>query len=87
MQSTASETPRDAISDFCASLLIPGLGQWLQGRRSTGVYFFVEAVALLVAALAVPRLAAPSWVLVGVVVLWSALDASRDTQRHRERDA
>jgi hypothetical protein len=87
MRSAASETPRDAISDFCASLLIPGLGQWLQGRRSASVYFFVEAVALLAVALLVPRLAAPSWVLGGAVVLWSAFDAARVAQRHPDRNA
>ena len=87
MQSTASETPRDAISDFCASLLIPGLGQWLQGRRLVAVYFFVEAVALLTVALAAPRLSAPGWVIGGTVVLWSALDAARVARRHRDRDA
>jgi hypothetical protein len=87
MQSVASRTPRDAVSDFCASLLIPGLGQWLRGRRSVAVYFFVEAAALLTVALAVPRLAVAGWVLGGTVVLWSALDAARVARRRRDRDA
>lgn len=87
MQSAASETPRDAISDFCASMLIPGLGQWLQGRRAVAVYFFVEAAALLTVALAVPRLASAGWVLGGTVVIWSALDAARAARRRRDRDA
>ena len=87
MQTVASHTPWDAVSVFCASLLIPGLGQWLQGRRSVAVYFFVEAAAILTVALAIPRLAVAGWVLGGTVVLWSALDAARIARRRRGSDA
>jgi hypothetical protein len=87
MQSATTDTPRDAVSDFCASLLIPGLGQWLQGRRSVAVYFFVEVAVLLTVALAIPRFATPGWVLGGVVVLWSAVDAAWAARGHRNRDS
>lgn len=86
MHSAASATPRDAVSDFCASLLVPGLGQWLQGRRAVAVYFFVEVAVLLTVALALPPFATPGWVLGGVVVLWSAVDAAWAARGHRNGD-
>lgn len=76
---------RDAIYDFCASLLVPGLGQWLQGRRTTGVYLFLEASSLLTVALAMPAHATLGWAGVGAVTAWAALDAARVARRHHGR--
>lgn len=76
---------RDAVSDFCAGLLVPGLGQWLQGRRATGVYLFLEASSLLAVALAMPAHATLGWAGVGAVTAWAALDAARVARRHHGR--
>ena len=76
---------RDAVSDACASLLVPGLGQWLQRRRSTGVYFFLEAASLIGVALSVPAYATACWIAAGAVILWSTVDAARVARTHHDR--
>jgi len=68
---------RDAVSDFCASLLLPGLGQWLQGRRAAGVYFLLEFCILAIVALSLPAYATAAWIAAGAVVLFSAGEAAR----------
>jgi hypothetical protein len=51
-----------------ASVLMPGLGQWLQGRRAPAVAMFVAALLLWIVWL--------GW----LVHLWSALDADWHAQ-------
>jgi hypothetical protein len=65
------------MADFCASLLVPGLGQWLQGRRGAGIYFLLEFSALAIVALALPAYATAAWIAAAVVVLFSAGEAAR----------
>ena len=78
---------RDAVSDACASLLVPGLGQWLQRRRSTAVYFFLEAASLIGVALSVPAYATACWIAAGAVILWSTVDAARVARAHHDHAA
>jgi hypothetical protein len=77
----SSREKRDPVSDFCAGLLVPGLGQWLQGRRSTGVYFLLEFTSLAIVALAFPAYATAAWIAASVVLLFSAGEAARAATR------
>jgi len=59
------------------SLVLPGLGQFLQGRRRTGAVHLLGAVAIYAIA-AMRRW--PSTLTIGVLLaftLWSAVDAAR----------
>ncbi len=76
----AADSPmanRDPAADFCAGLLVPGLGQWLQGRRTAGVYFLLEFAALAIVALAFPAYATAAWIAASAVLLFSSGEAAR----------
>jgi hypothetical protein len=73
----ATNPCRDPLSDAAASVLFPGLGQYLQRRRRLALFFAIEALALLAVAAFIPYLRAPSWAALVSVTLWSALDAAR----------
>jgi hypothetical protein len=77
-----------------ASLLVPGTGQWMQGRSATGFILFVAwAVLLVLSALPVfwtwwaPRAAVPTSMLamVGTAYVLTCLSAAFDAWRMRER--
>lgn len=74
---------RDPLSDAAASLLLPGLGQYLQRRRAAALYVVFELLAVLAAAALAPRLRGLAWVALAAVTLWSALDAARVAGRPR----
>ena len=76
---SASSSRRDSLSDAAASLLLPGLGQYLQGRHAAALYFVAEAIALLVALVLIPHYRTGILVGLSLLTLWSALDAARTT--------
>ena len=74
---SALDSRRDPLSDAASSLLLPGLGQYLQHRRRAALHFAIETVALLAGAAFVPHLRAVAWRALAAVTLWSAADAAR----------
>lgn len=78
---TRTTTPRDPVGDGAASLLIPGLGQWLQHRRAAGIWFATEAAAAVVAGIAVPGLRTVAFTAAAAIALWSVIDAARAASR------
>jgi hypothetical protein len=66
---------RDPLSAGAASLLFPGLGQWLQGRRWAAVYFFVDALAGALLGAFVPEMRMVFWTAAAAICVWAVLDA------------
>ncbi len=74
---------RDPVSDAIASLFLPGLGQWLQHRRVSALYFLVDVTATIAVGAIVPGLRTLAWLSVVVVTCWSAVDAAVAARRWR----
>ena len=66
---------RDPLAAAAASLLAPGLGQWLQGRRRAAIYFLGDVVGSVLLATLVPELRVPGWTAAIAIGVWSVLDA------------
>ena len=77
---------RDPLSAAAASLLVPGLGQWLQGRRWAAVYFLGDVVASLLLAELVPELRVLGWTAAIAIGVWSVLDAGFAARPRRASD-
>src|SRR4051794_7759555 len=60
-----------------ASLLVPGLGQFLQGRRIAGLVHLVAAIAIYPANLRLKALGVPPLAALLLLALLSAADAAR----------
>ena len=73
----------DAISFATASFLLPGLGQWLQRRRTAAIYFFGDSLACVLVGLWVPHFRGIAWTLAVAVNVWSVLDAVVAARRFR----
>jgi hypothetical protein len=73
--------PRDPLSAAAASLLLPGLGQWLQGRRWPAAYFFGDVLAGALLGAVMPEFRVLGWTVAIVVALWSVLDAGFAARR------
>ena len=71
----------DPISAAAGSLLIPGLGQWVQGRRAAAIYFFADGLGLAVVGALVPELRVVAWAAAAAITLWSAIDAAVAARR------
>ncbi|HSA57089.1 MAG TPA: hypothetical protein VLE53_15360 [Gemmatimonadaceae bacterium] len=69
----------DAASFATMSAVIPGLGQWKQGRRVTGVLQLGTVAAYLVTAIVSENLEAV-WLAV-LWNVWSCVDAFRHARR------
>lgn len=80
---SVSTHARDPISDAAASLLVPGLGQWLQGRRAAAVYFGGDVLAAFVIGALMPELRTVAWVAAVAVGVWSVIDAAIAARRRR----
>ena len=77
--------PLDAVSFAIMSALIPGLGQWGQGRRLVGALQFGTVAAYVISAIASGNQSA-AWLGVAWNV-WSSVDAFRHARREeRWRD-
>ena len=74
---------QDPLSAGAASLLVPGLGQWLQGRRGAAVFFFADVVGSTLLGALVPELRVLSWSAAGAVALWSVVDAGFAARQRR----
>lgn len=72
---------RDPISDAAASLLIPGLGQWLQRRRAAAMYFAGDVAAAAVVGALVPEIRSLAWTAAVVIAVWSVADAALAARR------
>jgi hypothetical protein len=72
---------RDPLGDAAASLLLPGLGQWLQGRRVAAMYYGGDVTAAAVLGALVPELRAVAWTVALAVTIWSILDAAVAARR------
>ena len=78
---TGKNEQRDPISDAAASLLLPGLGQWLQRRRAAALWFGVETLVALTLGVVVPSVRPAAWVLGTLVGVGSVLDAAYGARR------
>ena len=67
----------DHASDVAWSLLWPGLGQFCQRRFQAGAYFSMETVAALGVFVWSPPNRGLAFVAIGLVTIWSMLDAYR----------
>jgi hypothetical protein len=67
---------RDPLSAAAASLLVPGLGQWLQGRRWAAAYFLGDVVASMMLVMLFPELRVLGWTAAIGIGIWSVLDAA-----------
>lgn len=77
--------PLNAVSFATMSAMIPGVGQWAQGRRLIGVLQFGTVAAYVITAIATGNQHA-AWLGMAWNV-WSALDAFRFARREeRWRD-
>jgi hypothetical protein len=65
----------DAISAAAGSLLIPGLGQWVQGRRAAAIYFFGDALGTLMLGAFLPEVRVFAWAAAVAIGLWAVVDA------------
>jgi hypothetical protein len=54
---------------------MPGLGQWLQGRRWAAVYFFGDVLAGTLLGAFVPELRVLGWTAAAAIAVWSVVDA------------
>jgi hypothetical protein len=66
----------DAVSVAAGSFLVPGLGQWIQGRRAAAIYFFGDTLAGLALGVWVPEVRGVAWALAGAIAIWSIVDAA-----------
>jgi hypothetical protein len=65
----------DAVSDAAASLLVPGAGQWIQGRRAVAIFHFSEVLAFAVAA-GIDPTHRPVWLAFVIAsAVWNVADA------------
>lgn len=76
MVETHAKAP-DRTLDAVLSALVPGAGQWNQGRVGPAVHFYIDTVLLAVLMIFAPSL--KGLAVFGVVALaaWSAVDAYR----------
>ena len=74
---------RDPVADASASLLVPGLGQWLQQRRAAAVLFAGEVAAAAVVGVVAPEFRTVALVAALAVGAWSAADAAIAARRPR----
>ena len=72
---TGSVYSRDPAAAAAASILIPGLGQWLQGRRGAAVYFFGDVLAGTLLGVFVPNQRGLWWAAAAAIAIWSVVDA------------
>lgn len=72
---------RDPIADAAASLLIPGLGQWLQRRRAAAIYFAGDVTAAALVGGLVPGIRSLAWTAAVVIAVWSVVDAAMAARR------
>ena len=73
----------DGISAAAGSLLVPGLGQWVQGRRAAALCFFVDAHAGVLLGVLVPEVHEVAWAIAGAIAIWSVVDAAIAARRAR----
>jgi hypothetical protein len=83
---TSTVYSRDPLAAAAASLLVPGLGQWLQGRRRPAVYFFGDVVASMLLVVLIPELRVLGWTAAIAIGIWSVLDAGFAARPRRASD-
>jgi hypothetical protein len=83
---TSTVYSRDPLAAAAASLLVPGLGQWLQGRRRPAIYFFGDVVASMLLVVVIPELRVLGWTAAIAIGIWSVLDARFAARPRRESD-
>jgi hypothetical protein len=83
MNLTSSEPP-DEVAHATMSAVIPGLGQWHQGRRLVGALQLATVLGYVTAAV-VTESGRAAWLALAWNV-WSSLDAFRFARRERLED-
>ncbi|CAA9333143.1 MAG: hypothetical protein AVDCRST_MAG40-2021 [uncultured Gemmatimonadaceae bacterium] len=81
---TATRWQRDPLAAAAASLLLPGLGQWLQRRRAAALWLGLEAASVLALGIAAPSVRPAAWAAGTAVALWSVLDGAHAARRPRD---
>ena len=71
----------DSISAAAGSLLMPGLGQWVQGRRAAAIYFFGDVLGCVVLGALIPEVRGIAWSAAAAITVWSVVDASLTARR------
>lgn len=83
---TGTVYSQDPLGAAAASAFLPGLGQWLQGRRGTAVYFFCDVLAGTLLGALVPELRVLGWTAAAAIAVWSVLDAGFAARQRRVAD-
>ena len=73
----------DGISAAAGSLLVPGLGQWVQGRRAAAIYFFGDTLAGVILGVWIPEIRGIAWAIAGAIAVWSVVDAAIAARKAR----
>ncbi len=81
---TGTKPYYDPISAAAGSLLIPGLGQWVQGRRAAAIYFFGDVLGCVLLGAFVSDVRGIAWSAAAAIAVWSVVDATLAARRlHR----